>query len=389
MAGISNNLGRSTALGMERVLQSALKGAASAWTAARCAGRVPSAGDLRGRTCHCDPNLPVHLMHSEGLREACDFVVDFGTNVRSPDRAAWPVAKLAQAARSLPRGAPVYVKTNCLWLFVQKVLPNVREPIVLVTGDSDLSPVLEFSSLLDDRRVGHWFAQNCDRPGRHPRLTRIPIGIDNPIFTKVEKRLGFMLTVALGRSPFDPTFRRNDMGDQRALQRVRATLPPHRDRPARVLCTFHQNQKLVRPDLGGLPDRAAAFSVLSGRACCHFPGRRLPQEECWRTHGEFAFEASPQGNGLDCFRTWEALFLGTIPIVRKSTLDPLFEDQALPVVTVDSWDEVTPANLERWRAAFSGLFGPGLDEKLSLPWWISRLRQAAAAVRGGGDRSEA
>ena len=44
---------------------------------------------------------------------------------------------------------------------------------------------------------------------------------------------------------------------------------------------------------------------------------------------------SPQGNGLDCHRTWEALILKTIPIVRTSSLDPLYE--GLPVVVVHEW----------------------------------------------------
>lgn len=50
------------------------------------------------------------------------------------------------------------------------------------------------------------------------------------------------------------------------------------------------------------------------------------------------FVLSPRGNGLDCHRTWEALLIGTIPIVRTSALDCLFE--RLPVVIVQEWTEV-------------------------------------------------
>ena len=37
-------------------------------------------------------------------------------------------------------------------------------------------------------------------------------------------------------------------------------------------------------------------------------------------HAHFAFVASPSGNGLDCHRTWEALLLRSIPIVKVSVL---------------------------------------------------------------------
>ena len=51
-----------------------------------------------------------------------------------------------------------------------------------------------------------------------------------------------------------------------------------------------------------------------------------------------SFVLSPPGNGPDCHRTWEALYLGATPIV-KSTHWP-FKNIDLPVVTVDSWDRL-------------------------------------------------
>lgn len=372
---------RRSALAGEAALQAVLRTGHAALATARTCGREPRAADLRGRRCHCAPDLPVHLVHSEGLREACDFVVDFGSNVRSRERGVWPPAKLRAAAAELPAGATIHVKTDRLEEFAATLLPALRAPAVLVTGDSDRAPVSRHAALLEHPRIAHWFVQNCDRPGRHPKLTRIPIGIDNPVFSKMEKRIGFALTMALGRSPADASFSKNDMGDQRVLHAVRAELPPPGERPARVLCTFHQNQKLIRPDLSGLPERARAARELAGNPLCHFPARRLRQRECWAAHGDHAFEVSPHGNGLDCFRTWEALALGTIPIVRRSTLDPLYEDNGLPVAIVDAWTEVTPENLGRWRRELAPRFGPGLDAKLSLSHWTEKLRRAAEAAR--------
>jgi hypothetical protein len=319
-------------------------------------------------------------VHSEGLREACDFVVDFGTNVRSAHRPAVSPVRLAAAVAELGPGATVHVKTDLLDDFVTHLLPALRHPVVLVTGDSDAGRVARHRALLDDPRVAHWFAQNCDVPERHPRLTRVPIGLDNPVYNKFEKRLGFALTMALGRTPFDASVSRNDMGDQAALQRVRAGLPLPAARPVQALCTFHQNQKLVTPDLKELPDRAQACRDLRNNRCCHFTGRRLRQRECWERHGEFAFEVSPRGNGLDCFRTWEALLLGTIPIVRTSTLDPLFEDEALPVVVVREWTEIMPGNLARWRTALQPRLGPEIDAKLSLAHWLAKIKKASQSA---------
>jgi hypothetical protein len=337
--------------------------------------------DLKGHACHCPPGAPLHLLHSEGLREAADLVVDYGSNVGSPHRFQVPPRTLARIAPEVAPGDIVHVKAELLGEFVAHVMPAIRAPFVLVTGDSDFSPVARHRDLLEDRRIAHWFAQNCDIPDRHPRLTRIPIGTDNPRYTKMEKRIGLLVEMALGKSPADPSLSLNDIGNQKRMQEIARENPaPVQDKPLRALCTFHMNQKLV-PDFSGIPDRRDAYDILTPNPACHFVPRRLLQEECWRAHAGFAFEISPRGNGIDCFRTWEALFLNTIPIVRTTTLDPLYQDEDLPVVIVESWREVTEANLARWRDALQDRFTAGLTRKLGNDYWVEKIRIAAAAAR--------
>lgn len=72
-------------------------------------------------------------------------------------------------------------------------------------------------------------------------------------------------------------------------------------------------------------------------------------EQLYEVALTFRFMVSPHGVGLDCYRTWEALYLGMIPIVKTSNLDSMYED--LPVLIVKDWTEVTPELLERtWQA---------------------------------------
>ena len=47
---------------------------------------------------------------------------------------------------------------------------------------------------------------------------------------------------------------------------------------------------------------------------------------------------SPPGNGPDCHRTWEALYLGSVPIVKKDYWN--FQDLNNHVVVLDSWTEI-------------------------------------------------
>jgi hypothetical protein len=47
---------------------------------------------------------------------------------------------------------------------------------------------------------------------------------------------------------------------------------------------------------------------------------------------------SPPGNGPDCHRTWEALYLGSTPVVHRKSW--AFSGHAIPALVVDSWAEI-------------------------------------------------
>jgi len=54
---------------------------------------------------------------------------------------------------------------------------------------------------------------------------------------------------------------------------------------------------------------------------------------------------------MDCHRTWEALALGCIPIVKRNPICRLLVD--LPVMIVDDWSEVRRDRMEHFLADFA------------------------------------
>jgi hypothetical protein len=78
---------------------------------------------------------------------------------------------------------------------------------------------------------------------------------------------------------------------------------------------------------------------------------------------------SPHGNGLDCHRTWEALALGCIPIVKSSGIDPLFDE--LPVWIVNQWSDVTADAMRTKIEEFRNInFN---YDKLTVGYWKSKI----------------
>jgi len=64
--------------------------------------------------------------------------------------------------------------------------------------------------------------------------------------------------------------------------------------------------------------------------------KKLPR--IYERNRQYPFWLSPRGGGLDCHRTWEALYLDIIPIVWNSSLNVLFEN--LPVVIINDYKEL-------------------------------------------------
>jgi hypothetical protein len=91
----------------------------------------------------------------------------------------------------------------------------------------------------------------------------------------------------------------------------------------------------------------------------------------WVNQTNYAFVLSPAGGGYDCHRTWEALILGSIPIVKRFNipLEEVYED--LPVLIVDNWSDINEELLSKTLEKFKDrTFN---YEKLTLDYWVKLI----------------
>jgi hypothetical protein len=83
------------------------------------------------------------------------------------------------------------------------------------------------------------------------------------------------------------------------------------------------------------------------------------------------FVLSPQGNGLDCHRTWEALYLGAIPVVTAGTLDQNLI-QGLPILEVTDWSAFFALDESNLRELAIEL-GSRSRRMAFMPYWCQAL----------------
>jgi hypothetical protein len=89
------------------------------------------------------------------------------------------------------------------------------------------------------------------------------------------------------------------------------------------------------------------------------------------------FILSPPGLGLDCYRHWEALYMGTIPVIehlnRTDGWYRNFDD--LPVAWIDHYDNLTADWLE--NVAYPQIVSNYKKynyAKLTRQWWIHKIQ---------------
>lgn len=227
----------------------------------------------------------------------------------------------------------VFVKTDYIGTFFRDYYSHIEHPFILVTHNSDDGAPGPFKRFLDDPKLLAWFAQNVEEA--HPKLHPIPIGIANRCWSH-----GNPHTFA-------------------------AFLPAanNHDRPYLCCVNFHPS---TYPK-----ERTLVWRLFAKQpwTISYLPSKNLANylEDLSRSK----FVLSPRGNGLDAHRTWEALLMGAIPVVRSSTLDPMFED--LPVLIVQNWEEVTESYLNEQYEKIKSK--PYNHAKLFSEYWIARLRE--------------
>lgn len=98
----------------------------------------------------------------------------------------------------------------------------------------------------------------------------------------------------------------------------------------------------------------------------------LPMSQFYFDLAAHKFAISPRGNGVDCHRTWESLYLRTIPIVKTSIHMNEFLD--LPILFVKDWSELNYNRmLEFYEKVQNEFFN--LD-KMKISYWRQRILNA-------------
>ena len=295
-----------------------------------------------------------HFVCSRGLLKSCTFQ---SLNPQSSCATDYRYLNNMINSNKLQNSNSIYVCSELLSYFVNIILPKINVSFVLVTGDSDLTVPKEalvskqFNYLINSPFLIKWFAQNTQLQSSD-KIIQLPIGLDYHTISTNPSHKWLDKDNKECHLPAD---------QEQILLNLRQVMIPFQQRINKIYINFSLSTDRFKQRENSLKQIPSYLLVKN----LNFTKRT----ENWKNTIKYAFVLSPFGNGLDCHRTWEALCLGCIPIVKAPNFKNMFEN--LPILNVNEWTDITQELLDNTIQEFQNRqFN---YEKLTLKYWTTQI----------------
>ena len=229
----------------------------------------------------------------------------------------------------------------------------INENTILITGDGDRDVPSSYqnetvTSILNNKFIKSWYTQNLDLTNSSDKFKYYPIGI-NFHHKQIEMK----------QKPI--TIKDNLV--YVSLNKQLSNAP----KKLRIFCDSHLNITH--------PARSEMFNKIKDNKNIDFLDTRVDFTAIHELYSSYHFILSPRGNGVDCYRTWEAFLLGAIVITLSSPLDKMYIDNRLPVVILQDWNQLNCDNLKEKLLEWLDIHKEktllkNIIPKFSLNYWI-------------------
>ncbi len=279
-----------------------------------------------------------------GFQELCDYSFDPRT-----DPYAWPTSRYGVTFNPAKVCGGELIFVRDLDAFFKTIYKQITHPFVMITAGEARDKVQQrHMAYLNDDKIIAWFSVHASS-STHPKFYSIPLGIfQDQKYYHQRKSLSHHFAL-LRRSP---------------------------------------KAKLLYMNFGDLkgrkPERASVQKLFKTAKYCYTVKKRLSFLDYMAEMANFKFTLSPPGYAPDCYRTWEALLVGSIPIIKASHLDSLFK--GLPVLIINDWSDITEEFLE---CSYKKLSRKTYSiELLHLEYWAQKIKNVRDSFMATQERKK-
>ena len=226
-------------------------------------------------------------------------------------------------------------------------LRDYSVPCVLISGNSDY-PITDQASSMAPACVRRWFAQNADT--LNPLVTGMPMGLENHEHSVLGENHGF--------------------GWEHAIEKIALfSNLPSRSISKEIYANFSLSTHPSRREVANSCQRLA--NVTCDIADDHREINKKSYSDYVNNILEHKMVVCPRGNGIDCHRVWEVLYLGRVPILKKEKAMRYFE--SLPIIYLDEWAQMQ--DLEFLNAQYEKVKTHS-SEMLNFSYWKDKIAES-------------
>ncbi|MEI8327963.1 MAG: hypothetical protein WCG02_02395 [Candidatus Taylorbacteria bacterium] len=244
--------------------------------------------------------------------------------------------------KSVAENDIVFVQSDVMHKYFSEIHPSITNPYKLITHNGDWNITDKELRFIDDKII-HWFAQNVLT--NHPRVTPIPIGLEN---------------MSYANAGYIPLYTNS------ILKKI-GRLP-------RILAAFNV--------ASNFKDRNEAMKILRDDIKVDVISKRPDQPGYVSRVRKYCFIASPPGNGDDCIRTWESMYLGAIPIVIESVGNEYFRNLGLPLMILDKWSKLKGLSEYDLQKKYDLIMSQADRRALFMDYWIDLIKSEGEKFSG-------
>lgn len=236
---------------------------------------------------------------------------------------------------NIKKGDIIFVSSFFIDEFFKFIHPKLKNKYVLITHTGIEAIDGKSMKYIDDKII-HWFGKNVLI--NHPKITPIPIGLEN----LWKYGTGII-------SLFD------------RLNKIKI-----KEKKNNILYHFKiATNKKERQKAYDYIIKHSLAETFEHKQCPPIYLKKLIQ---------YKFILSPPGAGEECHRTWEALYLDVVPIVKKCAATQYFQSLGLPIWNVEEWSDLDNINQEFLNQKYNELNKTN-KKAIFMDFWIHKISE--------------
>ena len=281
-------------------------------------------------------------IHGKRLEEICDMRYENGQSLPNQEGKVYSI----------------YCKVESTLNLLQEIKQNPQSNYVIVTHESDIGITDHFTNDIP-HNLKKWFAQNVEC--QHPKVESVPIGSVSSTWIG-EKEKAYNTEYIDWLEPIHQYIQVPESGKEKQFINLVYmnfaiwTNPTHR----KEVYDYFKDMDWVTTREGTLSTQQYMTST-----------NAIKMDKYYEELYNHKFTISPLGNGVDCGRVWQAICVGTIPIIPNHRNLDFYKE--LPILIYDNIEEITESYLnDKWEDMSNKKYDLS---KATVSYWSKRINQ--------------